>query len=98
MLPAKATPCIGVPMSDPVLVLVHGAFHRSWCFAPAVKTLESAGVRAIAVDLPSVGDGGGPRADLHGDTAYLREVLDRADAPVVLMGHSYGGAVITGAG
>jgi pimeloyl-ACP methyl ester carboxylesterase len=63
-----------------------------------VKTLESAGVRAIAVDLPSVGDGGGPRADLHGDTAYLREVLDRADAPVVLMGHSYGGAVITGAG
>jgi pimeloyl-ACP methyl ester carboxylesterase len=85
-------------MSELVVVLVHGAFHGGWCFDPVVKELESAGIRTIAVDLPSVGDGGGPRADLHGDAAHVREVLDSVDAPVLLVGHSYGGAVITEAG
>jgi pimeloyl-ACP methyl ester carboxylesterase len=37
-------------------------------------------------------------ADLHDDAAYVRQVLDRRDAPVVLLGHSYGGAIITEAG
>jgi pimeloyl-ACP methyl ester carboxylesterase len=85
-------------MTNPVLVLVPGAFHGSWCFAPVVKELEDAGIRTIAADLPSIGDDRGPRADLHGDAAHVREVIDRADAPVVLVGHSYGGAVITEAG
>jgi pimeloyl-ACP methyl ester carboxylesterase len=37
-------------------------------------------------------------ADLHGDAAAVTTVLDSIDAPVVLVGHSYGGAVVTEAG
>jgi pimeloyl-ACP methyl ester carboxylesterase len=37
-------------------------------------------------------------SDLHGDSARVRSVLDGIDPPVVLVGHSYGGAVITEAG
>jgi pimeloyl-ACP methyl ester carboxylesterase len=63
-----------------------------------VRELKRAGIRSIAVDLPSVGGDRGLQADLHGDAAYVREVLEQAGAPVVLAGHSYGGAVITEAG
>jgi pimeloyl-ACP methyl ester carboxylesterase len=87
-------------MSDPaaVVVLVHGAWHGAWCFEPVVDRLTASGVRAVAVDLPGHGADPGPLSDLHGDAARVREVLARIDDPVVLLGHSYGGAVITQAG
>lgn len=68
-------------------MLVHGAWHGSWCWERVVDGLTAAGVSAVAVDLP------GP--DLHADIAHVRGALDRVDGPVVLLGHSYGGAVIT---
>jgi pimeloyl-ACP methyl ester carboxylesterase len=85
-------------MTAPVVVLVPGSFHGSWCFAQIVKELENLGIRAIAVDLPSVGGRSDEPGDLHGDASHLRSVLDQIDTPVVLMGHSRGGAVITEAG
>jgi len=80
------------------VVLVPGAWHGAWSFERVVPLLESAGVPAIAVDLPGHGDDPGPLTDLHGDAARVREVLDGIDGDVVLFGHSYGGAVITEAG
>jgi pimeloyl-ACP methyl ester carboxylesterase len=72
------------------VALVHGAWHGPWCWAPVLAGLDERGVPAIAVDLP------GP--DLHADADHVRSVIDSLDGPVVLVGHSYGGAVITDAG
>jgi len=85
-------------MSRPV-VLVHGAWHGAWCWEPVVTALASEGIDALAVDLPGHGADTGPFGDLHSDAARVREVLDQqAGGDVVLVGHSYGGAVITEAG
>ena len=88
-------------MSDPsgpaTVVLVHGAFHGAWCWARVVPRLEAAGVPAVAVDLPGHGDAGGPPGDLHAHADWLRGFLEAQPGPVVLVGHSYGGAVITDA-
>jgi len=80
------------------VVLVHGAWHGAWCFDRLVPLLQHAGVPALAPDLPGHGADPGPFADLHGDAARVREVLDGIEGDVVLLGHSYGGAVITEAG
>lgn len=80
------------------LVLVHGAWHGAWCWDAVVAGLAEVGVPAVAIDLPGHGSDAGPMTDLHGDAARVREVLDTTPAPVVFVGHSYGGAVITEAG
>jgi pimeloyl-ACP methyl ester carboxylesterase len=54
-------------------------------------------VRVTAFDLPGHGDDPGPFTDLHGDAAAVSTVLDGL-SDVLLVGHSYGGAVITEAG
>jgi pimeloyl-ACP methyl ester carboxylesterase len=80
------------------VVLVHGAWHGAWCFERVLPLLAAAGIPALAIDLPGHGDDPGPLLDLHGDAARVREVLDGLDGDCVLLGHSYGGAVITEAG
>jgi pimeloyl-ACP methyl ester carboxylesterase len=80
------------------VVLVHGAWHGAWCFEPVLERLVDAGVEAVAVDLPGHGADRGPLGDLHADAARVREVLDGLDRDCVLLGHSFGGAVITEAG
>ena len=55
-------------------------------------------MKALAIDLPGHGSDPGPQTDLHGDADRVRATLDRIEGPVVLLGHSYGGAVITEAG
>ncbi|CAM8650540.1 MhpC Predicted hydrolases or acyltransferases (alpha/beta hydrolase superfamily) [Acidimicrobiia bacterium] len=72
------------------IVLTHGAFHGSWCFEPLVAELEARGVTTALVDLPLT--------DLTEDAAAVTAVLDTIDGPVILLGHSYGGAVVTVAG
>jgi pimeloyl-ACP methyl ester carboxylesterase len=79
-------------------VLVHGAWHGAWCFERVIPLLRDAGIEAVALDLPGHGDHPGPLTDLHGDAALVRGMLDGIDDDVVLLGHSYGGAVITEAG
>ena len=79
-------------------VLVHGAWHGAWCFDPVVAGLRDRGIDAVAVDLPGHGDDPGPLGDLHTASARVREVIDGLDGDCVLLGHSYGGAVITEAG
>jgi pimeloyl-ACP methyl ester carboxylesterase len=82
-------------MSQATVVLVPGAWHGAWCWRDVVARLEAAGVPAVAVDNPCVARA---PSTLHDDGDNLRSVLDGLDGPVVLVGHSYGGAVITDAG
>jgi pimeloyl-ACP methyl ester carboxylesterase len=78
------------------VVLAHGGFLGAWVWADVLSALEAQGVRAVALDLPSVAaDGGGDVGDFYADAEAVRRVLDDARAPVLLCGHSAGGAVIT---
>lgn len=72
------------------IVLTHGAFHGARCFDPLVTELAALGIDSLTPELPLV--------DLDTDEAAVRAVLDTCDGPVTLLGHSYGGAVITAAG
>jgi pimeloyl-ACP methyl ester carboxylesterase len=82
----------------PLVVLVHGAWHGAWCWAGVQAELDSRGVPTLAVDLPGHGASTLPFTDLAGDAAHVADVVARAGRPVVLVGHSYGGAVIGEAG
>ncbi|MDO9394947.1 MAG: alpha/beta hydrolase [Herbiconiux sp.] len=77
-------------MVSPTIVLVHGAFADAASFAPVTRLLLDAG---HTVRVPAV-----PNRSLLGDSAYIRSVIEQIDGPVLLAGHSYGGAVITVAG
>jgi pimeloyl-ACP methyl ester carboxylesterase len=71
------------------VVLVHGAWADSSSWAAVVRRLQRAGYKVAAP--------GNPLRGLASDTAYLRSYLGTIHGPVVLAGHSYGGAVITNA-
>lgn len=73
----------------PTVVLVHGAFADSSSWNGVVARLEREGYPVVGV--------ANPLRDLAGDSAYLSSFLDTLAGPVVLVGHSYGGAVITDA-
>lgn len=78
-------------------VLIHGTWHGGWCWERVVGHLEEAGHGALAPDLPGHGADGTPAAQVTLD-AYVRRACDIIDAepePVVLVGHSMGGIVIT---
>ncbi|HTZ04362.1 MAG TPA: alpha/beta fold hydrolase [Gaiellaceae bacterium] len=78
-------------------VLVHGAWHGAWCWRDVTPLLESAGHRVLAPDLPGHGEDFSPVAEMTLD-AYarrVRETVDEAAEPVVLVGHSMGGIVVT---
>ncbi len=85
------------PEPSPVL-LVHGAWHGAWCWEPVVAALGARQIRAVAVDLPGHGADRGVLSDLYGDAERIRHALDGFTEPVVVVGHSYGGVVITEAG
>jgi pimeloyl-ACP methyl ester carboxylesterase len=76
------------------VLLVHGAWHGAWCYAPLQAELDRRGIPSLAVDLPGHGASHLPLSDLYGDAQYVADTLARIDGPVVLVGHSYGGAVI----
>jgi pimeloyl-ACP methyl ester carboxylesterase len=60
--------------------------------------LDRRGVPSYAIDLPGHGTSADRLGDLHGDAASVVSFIDRLHTDVVLVGHSYGGAVITEAG
>ncbi|MFD3570657.1 alpha/beta fold hydrolase [Streptomyces sp. NPDC058667] len=76
--------------ATPTVVLVHGAFADASSFARVIPELTAAGLKAVA---PAV-----PNRSLVDDAAYIASVIRAVDGPVILVGHSYGGAVITLAG
>lgn len=78
-----------------MIVLVHGAWHGGWCWAALQAELDRRGVASLALDLPGHGTSTLPFGDLHGDAQHVVDVVATVGVPVVLVGHSYGGAVIT---
>ncbi|WP_431950930.1 alpha/beta fold hydrolase [Actinacidiphila sp. bgisy167] len=73
----------------PTVVLVHGAFADASSWSPVIERLEGAGYKVVAPANPLRG--------LVSDSLYTASVLKSIDGPVVLAGHSYGGAVISAA-
>ncbi len=85
----------GTETQTATVVLVHGAFHGAWCWDRVVPRLEDAGVAVVALDLPGHGADPAPPGDLHAHADFLRAYLESLPGPVVVVGHSYGGAVIS---
>ncbi len=81
-------------------VLVHGAWHGAWCWARVLPLLRAAGCVSHAVTLTGVGDrahlfSAGIRLAVHIQDVINLITCEELDS-VVLVGHSYGGMVITG--
>lgn len=85
------------------VVFVHGAlvFDGAWWWSRMVEPLAALGLGSRAVELPSCDvspeTSGEAVGDMYADADAVRAVLDEEDEPVVLVGHSYGGMVITDA-
>src|SRR5215213_8727108 len=75
--------------AKPTVVLVHGAWADASSWSQVTERLQKDGYRVLA---PA-----NPLRSLDGDAAYLQSVLAQEKGPFVLVGHSYGGAVITNA-
>jgi pimeloyl-ACP methyl ester carboxylesterase len=83
----------GTPTTDaaaPTVVLVHGAFADASGWTGVIERLQAAGVATTAPPNPLRG--------IAHDAAYIASFLNQIPGPVLLVGHSYGGAVITNAG
>jgi pimeloyl-ACP methyl ester carboxylesterase len=83
-----ATPA-GTPSPKPTVVLVHGAFADSASWNGVIAQLQRQGYPVVAAS--------NPLRTVSSDAAYVASVVDRIAGPVVLVGHSYGGTVITNA-
>jgi pimeloyl-ACP methyl ester carboxylesterase len=78
------------PTNTPTVVLVHGGFADSSYWVPVIEDLQAHDIPVLAPANPLRG--------LAHDAAYTAAFVDQIDGPVLLVGHSYGGAVITEAG
>ncbi|SNY77892.1 Pimeloyl-ACP methyl ester carboxylesterase [Nocardia amikacinitolerans] len=85
MAAALASPAAAQPL--PTVVLVHGAFADTTSWDPVAAELRGRGYTVVAPDNPLRGPGY--------DAATVEKTLAEISGPVVLVGHSYGGAVIT---
>lgn len=72
------------------IVLVHGAFADGSCWAKVIPILEARGFHVVAVQ--------NPLTSLSDDVAATSRTIATQNGPVILVGHSWGGAVITEAG
>ncbi len=72
------------------VLLVHGAWADGSCWSKVIPLLEAKGQRVTAAQIPLT--------SLEDDAAVTRRLLSTISSPTVLVGHSYGGAVITAAG
>jgi len=79
----------GANSAKPTIVLVHGAFADASSWNGVIKILEEDGYRVVAA--------ANPLRSVSGDAEYIGDLLSSIKTPVVLVGHSYGGPVITNA-
>ena len=93
--PEIDVPTIAENAARPALLLVHGSWLGAWSWEKVQPELTARGWEVHTVDLPSVADLGGPRFGLHDDAALVRECIREIGRPVVVVAHSYGGAVAT---
>ena len=71
------------------ILLVHGAWHGAWCWNLVEKELKNKGVDVRSLNLPFTG--------VNDDIASVSNALKEFDNQVILLGHSYGGIVISSA-
>ena len=83
-----ATPATAVAVKN--VVLVHGAWADGSSWSKIIPLLEAKGLHVVAVQ--------NPLTSLADDVAATKRMIDSQDGPVLLVGHSYGGSVITEAG
>ncbi|TPQ19454.1 alpha/beta fold hydrolase [Streptomyces sporangiiformans] len=76
--------------TTPTALLVHGAFADASSWSGVIAELQQHGIPVVAAPNPLRG--------LASDAAYIASLASQIDGPVVLVGHSYGGAIITVAG
>jgi pimeloyl-ACP methyl ester carboxylesterase len=76
--------------ASPTVVLVHGAFADASSWTGVIPILQAAGINVLAPANPLRG--------ISHDAAYIASVVSQIPGPVLLVAHSYGGAVITNAG
>ena len=84
------TPASARAADKPTVVLVHGAFADASGYGAVISRLQRRGYKVIAPANPLRGP--------SSDGAYVASVMRTISGPIVLVGHSYGGAVITAAG
>ena len=82
-----AAPVGAAPPATPTVVLVHGAFADSSSWVKVVEELSAQGIPVRTFD--------NPLRSVSGDAASLTAFLATIDGPIVLVGHSYGGSVIS---
>ena len=75
---------------QPNIVLVHGAWADGSCWSGVIERLQADGYTVTAPQFPE--------SSLMADVARLRQVLHRQDGPTVVVGHSYGGQIMTALG
>jgi pimeloyl-ACP methyl ester carboxylesterase len=75
---------------QPNIVLVHGAWADGSCWSAVIERLQADGYNVTAPQFPET--------SLAADVARLRQVLERQDGPTVVVGHSYGGQIMTALG
>jgi pimeloyl-ACP methyl ester carboxylesterase len=85
-----ALPAAAADFKAKTVVLVHGAFADGSSWNKVIPLLKKAGLKVVAVQ--------NPLDTLENDVAFTERAIADAEGPVVLVGHSYGGAVITQAG
>jgi pimeloyl-ACP methyl ester carboxylesterase len=73
--------------STPTVLLVHGAFADASSWAGVIAQLQTAGIDVVAPANPLRG--------LSSDARYIASVVEEIDGPTMLVGHAYGGAVVT---
>lgn len=81
-----------------MFVLVHGAYHGSWCWEPLIGRLKARGQDAVAPDLPghAAKDGWLGQQDMSSYINAIADLVNGMETPPVLVGHSMSGAVASG--
>lgn len=79
------------------LVLIHGGWHGAWCWDKVTPLLARAGHEVVALDLPGHGEDRTPAGEvtLEGYADRVVETIETLPGPVVLVGHSLSGTVIS---
>lgn len=89
MMSGKLGPTENNMSKDVNVLLVHGAWADGSCWAKVIPLLQAKGLHVTAAQIPVT--------SLEDDIAVTRRLLSMNSGPTVLVGHSYGGAVVTGA-
>lgn len=92
---ASGVSCFNVRMST--YLLIHGAWHGAWCWHKIVPRLQKLGHTVLAPDLPGLGRDRTPvnRISLATWREHVCSIVDAQAEPVILVGHSRGGVVIS---